>query len=371
MSGLYVHIPFCKSRCIYCAFYSTILTQEMAAYVDSLCKEISLRRQDWTTVYIGGGTPSRLSPDLLRKLFGNIDCGKAKEITIECNPDDVSSDFASLLASLPVNRVSLGIQTFSDSRLRFLRRRHNSSQAIRAVERLRKAGIDNISIDLMYGFPDETSADWLSDIDVALSLSPNHISAYMLTLEENTPLYNMKKEGKLKECDEELAREMYYTLIDRLCSSGYDHYEISNFALPGFRSVHNSGYWKGEPYVGVGAAAHSYLISDGQESRQWNIGDVRRYIESMSEGKRLFGSEILTDNEIFNDMIMLSLRTREGIDLKKISDKWGDNRLEYIKENAKKYVDSGLLLLSPSRLSLSREGLFVSDMITSSLMIAD
>ena len=362
MAGLYIHIPFCKSRCIYCGFYSTTGLEQRQRYVDAVVKEARRRQVDGTvnTVYLGGGTPSQLTADQLRQLFDAIysinKVADDAEVTIECNPDDVTEAFATLLSTLPVNRVSMGAQTFDDQRLRFLRRRHTAAQVPLAVERLRRAGISNISIDLMYGFPGETLQDWQRDIDAALALQPEHLSAYCLMVEEGTPLHRMN----IEPADEETERQMYYTLIDRLAAAGYEHYEISNFARPAFRSRHNSSYWADVPYIGLGAAAHSY---DGHQ-RQWNPDDLHIYIRGIEDGQLAVEQDVLDDTSRYNDRVMLSLRTCEGIDLARLPD--SDRR--YLLAQSQKYVDEGLLLRSENQLRLSREGLFVSDMVMSDLM---
>ena len=284
--NIYIHIPFCKSRCIYCGFYSTTALELRQRYVDAVCREMELRKDFVSiaphvdTIYFGGGTPSQLTPAQLEQLFlyinkvymedgsGKLDDGKWSklEITIECNPDDVTADYAVALSRLPVNRVSMGVQTFDDVRLRFLHRRHTAAQVPIAVQRLRDAGISNISIDLMYGFPGETLADWQHDIDAALSLGVEHLSAYCLMIEEGTVLFekmrnaeNEKMRGGLYQpIDEEVELQMYEMLIDGLAAAGFEHYEISNFAKKTFRSRHNSSYWTDVPYIGLGAAAHSY-----------------------------------------------------------------------------------------------------------------
>ena len=398
MAGIYIHIPFCRSRCIYCGFYSTTALDLRQRYVDALCREMEIRGtrkeeggkrngEEIETIYLGGGTPSQLTPSQLRQLFIYINkvypLTSEREITIEVNPDDVTVEFAALLQQLPVNRVSMGIQTFDDQRLRFLHRRHTSRQAIEAVSILRTAGINNLSIDLMYGFPGETLSDWQSDIDSALALNVEHISAYCLMIEEGTPLHRMLKQhngdcplceqrselqGDCPQCvDEETERQMYYTLIDRLTAAGYEHYEISNFARPGFRSRHNSSYWNGTPYIGLGAAAHSYDI----QSRSWNIADINAYIEGIERGERLLEEELLDDDTRYNDAVTVGLRTCEGIDLNTLPKKYRD----YCMKNARRYLDDGLLelsvvgnLTSPT-LHLTRRGLFVSDMVMSDLMM--
>jgi oxygen-independent coproporphyrinogen-3 oxidase len=316
-----------------------------------------------STIYFGGGTPSQLTIGQLRQIFDALyiynKVEKDAEVTIEVNPDDVTAEFAAGLKQLPVNRVSMGAQTFSDERLRFLHRRHTAAQVSEAVARLRAAGIRNISVDLMYGFPGETLSDWQYDIDCALALNVEHLSAYCLTIEEGTPLYERI------ECspDEELARRMYEVLIDRLEAAGFEHYEISNFGKKGFRSRHNSSYWNGTPYIGIGAAAHSF---DGT-SRSWNISDLQQYIEGMEHGERLFESETIDGDTRYNDMVTVALRTCEGLDLNNLSER----HRNYCLKNARRYIDDGLLQLDSDQLSLTRRGLFVSDMIMVELMMIE
>ena len=380
MAGIYIHIPFCRSRCIYCGFYSTTALDLRQRYVDALCREMEIRSQRSEvrgerieTIYLGGGTPSQLTFDQLRQLFIYINkvypltpdsSPLPPEITIEVNPDDVTVEFAAVLQQLPVNRVSMGIQTFDDQRLSFLHRRHTSQQAIEAVSILRANGIRNISIDLMYGFPGETLEQWEADIEAALALDVEHLSAYCLMIEEGTLLHKMFTDDYP---DEEMERQMYEVLIDRLEAAGYEHYEISNFARPGFRSRHNSNYWNGTPYIGLGAAAHSYDI----RSRSWNVADIRQYIEGMERGERIFEEELLDDDTRYNDIVTVALRTKEGIDLNALSEK----HREYCMKNARRYLNDGLLELSTIRgaesptLHLTRRGLFVSDMVMSDLMM--
>ena len=376
MAGLYIHIPFCASRCIYCGFYSTTLMELRDRYVDALCQEMTLRQEalvqqglplpSLDTIYIGGGTPSQLSPRHLKILFDHINkvfSNNATEVTIEMNPDDVTEEYAHALSQLSVNRVSMGAQTFDDTRLRFLNRRHNARQVPQAVKTLREAGISNISIDLMYGFPGETIDNWQDDITKALDLGVEHLSAYCLMIEEGTVLYEKMRNGeneRMRECDEELERQMYYTLTERLKAAGYEHYEISNFALPGRRSRHNSSYWTDLPYIGLGAAAHSY---DGR-SRCWNVADIRQYINGIENGSPVIDQEWLNDDSRYNDRVMLSLRTCEGIDLSTLQP--ADRT--YLLSLAQKYIDNRLLTAEGDHLRLSNEGLFVSDMIMSDLM---
>ena len=360
MAGIYVHIPFCKSRCIYCGFYSTVLTEWRDRYVDALCKEITSlpSRQTAETIYIGGGTPSQLLLPQLQRLFAALP-KTTGEVTIECNPDDITPEFAEGLASLPVNRVSMGAQTFDNNRLHFLRRRHTAEQVPAAVSLLRKAGIRNISIDLMFGFPGETLSEWQSDILKAVSLGVEHISAYSLMYEEVTPLYSMKQRGEIVPVDEELSLRMYEVLIDELAKAGFEHYEISNFARAGYRSRHNSSYWNSIPYIGIGAAAHSY---DGN-SRWWNISDVREYCRRIENGESpVEEREVLDEDTRFNDLVMTRLRTCEGIDISNAPFR------QQLLRDAEKHLRGGLLILDGNRLRLTRKGLFVSDMVMSDLM---
>ena len=365
MAGIYIHIPFCKSRCIYCAFYSTTDLRWRQRYVDAVCREWQLRSHEMstpaTTVYFGGGTPSQLTPQQLQQLLTALP-PSAPEVTIEANPDDITPAYAAILSQLSINRVSMGAQTFDDQRLHFLHRRHTSGQVKEAVHHLRNAGIRNISIDLMYGFPGETLSDWERDIDVALTLDVEHISAYCLTVEKGTPLfYQMRNEQlEMRNGSEELERAMYERLIDKLEAAGYEHYEISNFAKPGFRSRHNSSYWQDIPYIGLGAAAHSY---DGK-CRSWNVSDIRQYMEAIERGERLFESETLDDDTHYNDRITVALRTREGLDLTTLSPK----HRRYCLKEAQRFIDDGELRIDGNHLSLTRKGLFISDYIMSSLI---
>jgi oxygen-independent coproporphyrinogen-3 oxidase len=367
MAGLYIHIPFCKSRCIYCGFYSTTLLDLRQKYVDAICKEMEIKGKGMNieTVYLGGGTPSQLTINQLRQLFiyiNKVYSLTSTEITIECNPDDVSAEFAAALSQFPVNRVSIGVQTFDDERLRFLHRRHTAKQVPLAVERLRETGIQNISIDLMYGFPYETLDDWRHDIDAALALNVEHISAYCLMIEEGTPLHQWAMVNGQWSMNEELERQMYEMLIDRLTAAGYEHYEISNFAKPGYRSRHNSNYWHDVPYIGVGAAAHSYDLT----SRSWNVADIHQYIDAVEKGEIPCEREVLDDDTHYNDRITVALRTKEGLDLSLLS----EMHRNYCLHEAQRFIDDGLLCIIGDHLSLTRKGLFVSDYIMSSLIYA-
>lgn len=363
MVGLYIHIPFCASRCIYCDFYSTTLPELHDRYVEALCREMDLvdHSEPVGTIYLGGGTPSQLSKANLDRLFSYIykvyDVDPQAEVTIECNPDDIRPD---MFAGLPINRVSMGAQTFSDERLRFLHRRHTAREVDEAMEMLRRQGIHNVSIDLMFGFPKETMEEWQADIAHILQLKPEHISAYGLIYEEGTPLYRLLERGDVKEVDEELSLDMYDKLIDSLTSAGYEHYEISNFARPGFRSRHNSSYWHDVPYIGLGASAHSY----DRKTRSWNVANIHRYMESIERGVRPCEVEQIDDNTRYDDLVATALRTREGINL----DEMEPSRRTFLLENAKPYIARHLLATDGHRLHLTREGIKISNTIMSDLM---
>lgn len=380
MAGLYVHIPFCVSRCIYCGFYSTVGIDKRDEYLDALQKEIEIRNEylneDINTIYIGGGTPSALSNKQLERLFRiigkfveeknkcRITENKEFEFTIECNPNDLDDEKIDLLRESLVNRVSMGVQTFDDSRLKFIKRRHNSAQAKEVFRKLRKAGFGNISIDLMFGFPNQTIDEWGKDIDEAIGLQPEHLSVYSLMIEEGTPLYNLVATGKVKEIDEEKSLAMYKLLCKKMEENGYEHYEISNFAKHGCHSRHNSSYWRDIPYMGIGAAAHSY---DGH-SRQWNISDLNKYIDEIGKGKVSFEREIIDETTHFNDIITTATRTAEGISLEKIKREFGEKYLNNLMNDAKKHIANGMLEIADNNLRLTKEGVFISDSIMSDLI---
>ena len=374
MAGLYIHIPFCKSRCIYCGFYSTTDTTLRQRYVDAVCQEMISRseknegenmRTGIQTIYIGGGTPSQLTlgqlGQLLEKARTVFDVDDNAEVTVEVNPDDVTEELAAGLQAIGVNRVSMGAQTFDANRLRFLNRRHTARQVEEAVSLLRQSGFDNISIDLMYGFPDETLNDWQQDIDAVLRLGVEHLSAYCLMIEEGTPLHQWAADNGQWTMDEELERAMYYTLIERLTAAGYEHYELSNFAKPGRRSRHNSSYWKDIPYIGLGAAAHSY---DGQ-CRRWNVSNLLYYIKGIENGQPSFEQEELDEDTHYNDRITVALRTCEGLSLSELTDR----QKKYLLRSAQRYLDDGLLELLDGCIKQTRKGLFVSDMVMADLMM--
>lgn len=373
MAGLYLHIPFCRTRCIYCDFYSTVGEEVQARYVDALLAEWQLRRDELRgepveTLYIGGGTPSQLAPRLWGRLFEalgrDIDFGRCREITFEANPDDITPDYATALAALPVDRVSMGVQSFSDENLRFLRRRHTAAQALAAIGCLRRAGFERLSIDLIYGLPGQSVGTWQNDLRQAVALDLPHLSAYNLIYEEGTPLDRLRCEGRVQECDEMLSLQLFETTLDELAAAGYEQYEISNFARPGEYARHNTAYWQGIPYLGLGPSAHSY---DGA-CRRSNPPDLKRYIESMRRGEPFYETEPLDADTCYNDRVITSLRTMWGLDLDAVAADFGEERRRYCLRMARPHMTNGLLETSSGRLKLTRRGLFVSDGVMADLL---
>ena len=375
MAGIYIHIPFCKQRCLYCAFYSSTLHSKQQEYCDALCREIIMRRNYIIgiidTVYFGGGTPSTLTREQLQKILGTIKenyrLSPSAEITIEANPDDLTPEYLATLRSLSFNRLSMGIQSFDDAQLKAIGRRHTAERARQAVKDARTAGFENISIDLMFALPSSTSAQWQESIKQAIELRPTHISAYNLTYEEETPLYKALQQGKIEAVDEEENLKQFEILIEQLAAAGYRHYEISNFALPGYESRHNSSYWHDIPYLGCGAAAHSY----NGESRSWNISDIKTYIEGINNGAPFSEVEQLTTAEQYNDAILTRLRTADGVPSDWMRKKFGDKLTDYMLRNAAPHIAASRLKEDNGILSLTREGLFVSDAIIRDLIYVE
>ena len=340
----------------------------MASYVQALEHELALRKQyiEGTrvhTIYIGGGTPSLLPADLLKRLFQTISqhftLTSEAEVTIEANPDDVTEEWLKGLEGTPVNRISMGAQTFNDKLLSFIGRRHNAQQVVEAVKACKEAGFTNISLDLIYGLPEQTFEDWQEDVRQALSLDIKHLSAYSLSSEDGTRLDAMLKQGIVREADEELSRQMYDFLMAATQKAGFKHYEISNFALPGFHSRHNSSYWHGTPYLGLGAGAHSY---DGKRTRRANLPDIKAYIAAKEDVPH--ETEILSDESLYNEFIMTRLRTSKGIPLDKLPEK----DRQYCLNHAEPHLSHGLLHIKNQHLCLTKEGIFTSNDIICDLM---
>lgn len=373
MAGIYLHIPFCKTRCIYCDFYSTTRSDLKGRYVQALCQELSMRRkylkgEKVETVYFGGGTPSQLEKKDFELIFGTIEqeygLDFCQEITLEANPDDLTQEYAYMLSTQPFNRISMGIQTFDDVTLKLLKRRHNSKTAIEAVSSCREAGFQNISIDLIYGLPGETKERWENDLNKAIDLDVEHISAYHLTYEEDTPIYNMLKQHQIKEVDEDSSLLFFTLLMDRLQNAGYEHYEISNFCRPGKYSRHNTSYWKGIPYLGCGPSAHSF---EGA-TREWNVSSIDLYIRGIEENQRIFETEYLDTTTRYNEFIITTIRTVWGTPIEKLKQEFGNEWWEYCLKMATPYLKNGKLEIHDNTLRLTRDGIFISDSIMSDLL---
>ena len=373
MAGIYIHVPFCKTRCAYCDFFSTTLHDMKSRYVDALCQELIMRRNylhdaPIDTLYFGGGTPSQLSESDFHSIFNQIEkvygLEACEEITLEANPDDLTDDYVEMLTTLPFNRISMGIQTFHEPTLQLIGRRHTAQEAIEAVRRCQQHGFTNISIDLIYGLPGETLEQWKEDLLMAFSLKVQHISAYHLTYEQGTRLWQMLQRKEICEVDEDTSVELFRILCEEMQKAGYEHYEISNFALPNFRSRHNSAYWHEVPYLGCGPGAHSF---DG-DSREWNVSSLPKYIEALEQGQRNYEQETLDKDTRYNEFIMTRLRTCEGFSLNDLQQRFGQAYHDYCLHLATPYMRQGLLLQKENTLRLSREGIFVSDDIISDLM---
>lgn len=373
MAGIYLHIPFCKKRCIYCDFYSTTSSKKKNDYIKSLCKELKIKKdylnhEEINTIYFGGGTPSQLSFNDFNQIFQTINnyynVNSKAEITLEANPDDLTEEYLNSISKLPFNRISMGIQTFNDETLSLINRRHNAQQAIDAFHRCRNYGLNNISIDLIYGLPGETLESWNKDLDIAINLRPEHISAYHLIYEEGTKLHKLREENKVKEADEDLSNILFENLIKRLKDSGYIHYEISNFSLPDKHSRHNSGYWTGMKYLGCGPSAHSY---NGKE-RQWNISSLDKYINGINNNQNISEVEYLDLYTRYNDFIITSIRTIWGMSLETLKSEYGENMYNYCLKMAYPHIKRGKLTIENNTLKLTHEGIFISDGIMSDLL---
>lgn len=373
MAGLYIHIPFCTKRCLYCDFFSNTEMKYKEPYLSAVIRELELRKdylegEPVETIYFGGGTPSQLQAADFSRIFEAIhrlfDVSPCAEITLEANPDDMTPGYVAGLQTLPFNRVSMGVQSFKEEDLRFLNRRHNREQALLAVDLCKKNGLENISVDLIYGLPGQTLEEWKQNLDTVIRLDIPHISAYHLIYEEGTALYKLKEAGKIIPVDEDLSVALFTSLIDQLTANGYLHYEISNFARPGMLSRHNSSYWIGKKYLGIGPSAHSY---NGQ-NRQWNISSLPGYLQAIDKGVPDIEIEYLDINTRYNDFIITGLRTMWGIKFNEIQQQFGKDILIYCQKQAAPYLKQGLLIEKDDTLTLSRNGIFISDSIMSDLL---
>lgn len=376
MAGIYIHIPFCKSKCIYCNFYSVASSTYIDLFFESLQKEILLQKnylenEKIETIYFGGGTPSLLPSSYISKIIEQIhktfDVINNSEITLEANPDDVSSAKLKEWKSASINRLSIGVQSFDDEDLKYLKRAHNASQAEASVKRSQDAGFENLSIDFIYGIPSQAEEAWKENIHKAVSFLVPHISAYCLTVEEKTLLYKQIQSKKVQPINEEQGISHFRILIDEMKKNDYLHYEISNFCIDGFFSKHNTSYWKGCKYLGLGPAAHSFNIL----SRQWNEASLPKYLKSISEGKLPTEKEILTTEQKLNEYILTSLRTMWGCDLQYIEKIFGSTEKSRIVNLSKKYSEKKYIEINDNKIFLTDEGKLFADGIASDFFITD
>lgn len=373
MSGIYIHVPFCKKACSYCDFHFSTSMKYIDEMTAAICKELVLKKsriQDQVgTVYFGGGTPSVLSTRHFQQIFETITrhytVDSAAEITIEANPDDLDARKISELRQLPVNRFSIGIQSFFDEDLRWMNRAHNANEAEDCIKRSQDAGFENLSIDLIYGYPLLTDGKWLSNINRALEFEVPHISGYSLTVEPRTALASAIKRGQQPPVNDEQSAAQFGMLIEKLNAAGFEHYEISNYSKPGKYAVHNTNYWRGVPYLGIGPSAHGF---DGQ-TRFHNIANNAAYLSKLQIGELAEGIEELNQHDRFNEYVMTAVRTMWGISLPKILAEYGKFFLEDTIRNSKSFLERQWLIRQDEHLILSAEGKLFADYIASELFL--
>jgi oxygen-independent coproporphyrinogen III oxidase len=374
MAGIYLHIPFCKQACNYCNFHFSTSLKLKEDMIAALVREIALQKnyleQTIETVYFGGGTPSLLSSEELMQIWNALEKHfpkqDLKEITLEANPDNLTPQYVKALKNTPVNRLSIGIQSFQDKDLHYMNRAHNAREADYAVKLVQDSGWENISIDLIYGTPTMTDKEWLTNIQTAIALGVPHISSYALTVEPQTALAHAVAKGKSREPDNSQTAAQFEQLMRSLQEAGYDHYEISNFALPGKYAVHNTNYWRGKHYLGLGPSAHSFNTI----SRQWNVANNPLYIKSiLAEGKVPFEREELSFEDRFNEYLMTSLRTMWGADLKYMTQTFGEDVVSDLKKRSEEYLDKGWMLIEEQHMRLTTSGKLFADRIAGELFL--
>lgn len=371
MAGIYLHIPFCRQACHYCNFHFSTSLQYKNDVVDALLKEMEarkdyIRNEQIQTIYFGGGTPSLLTEDelgrILNRLHTLFSITPDAELTLEANPDDMAvPGRLTAWRQAGINRLSIGIQSFYEEDLRWMNRVHNARQALESIRQARDAGLDNISIDLIYGTPGLSDEGWKKNVEQAFQLEIPHLSCYALTVEPRTALDTMIRQHKKKDVDPDDQARQFLLLMDWTAAAGYEHYEISNFSLPGRRSRHNTSYWQGKPYLGLGPSAHSY---DGAASRQWNIANNALYIKDpISQIEK----ETLTPTQQLNEFIMISLRTMEGLDLDAVTTRWDTHKTQTLLTQAEPYIREGKMILKHGNLALTRNGKLLADGIAAAL----
>ncbi len=373
MAGIYIHVPFCRQACRYCDFYFTVSLKYVDDYVDALLKEIVLKKnyleqEEIETIYFGGGTPSVLSKKhlerILKLLHREFMLSINAEVTLEANPDDLSKSYLKGIREIGFNRLSVGVQSFHQDELSLMRRSHTEKQATESILNASKAGFDNINMDLIYGVPGLSMKKWDKNLQAAMGLPVQHLSAYHLSYEKGTIFDHWRKNGKLFEVDETISIEQYKMLREITGKNGYEHYEISNFAKEGHKSRHNTSYWENKPYLGLGPAAHSY---NGEE-RSWNVSSVKKYIEKINTGGSFNEGENLTKMNRFNDYLIISLRTMRGADLEYIKTAFGKSLYEKLMLSANQHIESGLLQCKQEKLTIHPDNWLKADMIIRDLI---
>ncbi len=375
MAGIYIHIPFCKKACTYCDFHFTTSLAHVEEMTNAICEEIRLKKNRITeqigSIYLGGGTPSFLPTNALEKIFdtiiNNFSISSDAEITIEANPDDLNSDKIKALRQLPVNRFSIGVQSFFNKDLLWMNRAHHAEEAESSIKRSQDAGFENLSIDLIYGYPLLTDTKWQANIYKAIDLEIPHISAYSLTVEARTALANAIAKGKQLEPSDEQSASQFMYLTETLSKNGFDHYEISNYSKPGRYAVHNTNYWRGIPYLGIGPSAHGF---DGQ-NRYINVANNTKYINQLTAHKLAETVEELSDIDQFNEYIMTSLRTMWGTSIKKIHSTFAQSYADQTIKNIKPFIENGQLTFDGEVIKLSNEGKLFADGIAATLFADD
>ena len=372
MAGIYIHIPFCRQACHYCNFHFSTSLQLKNDFITALLGEIALQKsylkdEEVKTIYFGGGTPSILSTEELKKIlkavYSTYQIGPSPEITLEANPDDINADKLNQWKEIGINRFSIGIQSFFDEDLQWMNRVHTATEAEQCIKQVREAGFENFSIDLIYGGPTLTDEHWRQNIEKVIAINIPHISCYALTVEPKTALDKMIQQKKKEAVDAEKQAKHFLLLMEALRKEGYEHYEISNFAKPGFRSKHNSSYWLGNNYLGLGPSAHSF----NGKSRQWNIANNALYIQSLKTNELNFEKEELTITQRLNEYIMVSLRTMEGLDLNYVKEKFGEAFSNKLHSSAISNKYNSKLLTLNSKLTLTDEGKLFADGIAADL----
>ena len=374
MSVIYIHIPFCKKACHYCNFHFSTSMRYADDMVNAIRQEIRLRKQDAKlpveTIYFGGGTPSVLITQQLRVLLGEVynqfEVIDNPEITLEANPDDLSSAYILAVQNLGVNRLSIGVQSFLDDELKLMNRAHSASQALSSVERAKKV-FDNVSIDLLFGNPNTTLDDWKRNLDRALQLEVPHISSYALTLEPKTVLERFVDKGLVSTLDENVVEAQFHHLVDTLTQAGYDHYELSSFGKSGYHSQNNMGYWQGKTYLGIGPSAHGF---DGNQ-RYWNVSNNASYMQQITKGELPQTIEKLSVVDRFNESIMVGLRASWGVSLQAMENDLGLRYRQHLEDQAKRFVDEGLLHIDNNALKTTPKGAFLADGISADLFLID